>query len=98
MVEKKKDSVTVEAMGAEVAGRKWEVAPGALDDFEILDMISRWSDGNLAAVPAILRRILGDDQANEAIAHLREQGGGRVSIEAGSDFVSDLFKALNPNS
>ena len=83
---------------ATVAGREWTVPAGALDDFELLDdlnALEQREDGT--RLPSILRRLLGD-QWRPAMDAIRDKETGRVSVEAGGEFVSTLLGALNPNS
>lgn len=70
----------------------------ALDDFEVLDDIRAVQDQDDASrLPALLRRLVGTDDYRRVIDALRGPNG-RVSVEDGSTFVLDLFKALNPSS
>lgn len=82
---------------ATVNDKEWSVPEEALDDFEMLDDIARYVEGDTTRAPSMMRRLLGDDQAREAMASLRDPETGRASTEAGFNFVSDLLKALNPN-
>lgn len=80
-------------------GREWVIPADALDDFELLDDINALEQHqNAARFPSILRRLLGDDQMRDAMNALRDEKTGRVSIDAGSDFVTDLMLELNPSS
>ena len=82
-----------------VRGREWVVPTEALDDFELLDDFNALErHQNAARFPSILRRLLGDEQMREALDALRDETTGRVSIEAGADFVAELMQELNPSS
>lgn len=74
-----------------------DVPNEALDDFEVLDDIRAVQDDNDASrLPSLLRRLVGD-QYREVLKALKGPNG-RVTTEAGSTFVMDLFQALSPNS
>lgn len=74
-----------------------EVPDEALDDFEVLDDIRAVQDDNDASrLPALLRRLVGD-QYREVLKTLRAPNG-RVPVDAGVSFVMGLFGALSPNS
>ena len=80
-------------------GREWVVPADALDDFELLDDFNALEQHqNAARFPSILRRLLGNDQMRDAMDALRDETTGRVSIEAGADFVAELMQELNPSS
>lgn len=68
-----------------------------LDDFEVLDDMRALNDNQDASrMPALLRRLVGDD-FRRVLDALRGENG-RVSVEDGSNYVLELIRALNPNS
>lgn len=70
----------------------------ALDDFELLDdMRALDVDGNSTKMPAMLRRMVGDDY-KLVMESLRDQTTGRVTITAVNAWINRLLEALNPNS
>lgn len=81
-----------------VRGVEYVIPEGARDDFELLDDLGRADEGDTSRFPAILRRLLGPVQTRIALDSLRDPETGRVSVDAGTDFVLELFRALNPNS
>lgn len=94
---------TFEVGGREVAG--WEVTHRgftvrvpreAFDDFEFLDELANIQDKRAQRVPAMLRRLVGDDW-QVAMDGLRDKTTGRVPIQAGMDYVMELIQAVNPN-
>jgi len=69
----------------------------ALDDFELLDDLRAVDvDKNASRLPALLRRLVGDDYTLIMDA-LRSKETGRVPIHSGTEFIRDLMGALNPN-
>ena len=94
--EKVEEPTTVTAT---VSGKEWVVPVEALDDFELLDDFNVLeADGDISRLPAILKRLLGDEQWRDALNTIRDEKTGRVSIEAGADFVNSLMGEINPNS
>lgn len=88
-----------EVLRATVAGHEWEVPAAAIDDFELLDDLNSLDQhGDPTRMPSVLRRLLGDEQWHKAMDVLRDPTTGRVSVEAGGDFVMELIQALNPSS
>lgn len=82
-----------------VNGVDFTVPAEALDDFELLDDLNALEQGGSATrLPAILRRFLGDDQYRSAMDSCRDPKTGRVSVEAGANFVSALMEGVNPSS
>lgn len=70
----------------------------ALDDFELLDDLRAIDvDRNASRLPALLRRLVGDEFGTVMDA-LRDAGTGRVQIEPASEWIRDLMGALDPNS
>jgi hypothetical protein len=85
-------------VSAEVRGKTWVVPADALDDFELLDDLNALEQrADATRLPSVLRRLLGD-QWRDAMDVLRDKDTGRVSVEAGAEFVMELMGALNPNS
>lgn len=72
----------------------------ALDDFELVEELSRVQFGSKedkGRMPSILRRLIGDDGYATVMNGLRAENG-RVPVQAGFEFIQELFGALNPNS
>lgn len=82
---------------AHAAGRDWLIEPDVLDDFELMGVLTSLDDKPYL-MPGALRELLGDEQYKEAMDHLRPEGGGRVTILAGMEFVGDLLTSADPNS
>ena len=80
-----------------VNGLDLTIDPDALDDFELLDDLNALDqDEDATRLPSLLRRLLGD-QYRPAIDSLRGENG-RVSVEAGMNFLQEVMEAINPNS
>lgn len=79
-----------------VSGVKVTVSADALDDFELLDDLASLQDGNGSRLPAILRRLVGDEY-KRVLDDLRAENG-RVTVVRASEFITELFKEIAPNS
>ncbi|MBD8218199.1 hypothetical protein IFU40_06075 [Microbacterium sp. CFBP 13617] len=89
---------TVDARRTTVNDIEVTVLEEALDDFELLDDIRAAGDnGDASRLPSLLRRLVGDDY-KRILDELRDPVTHRVSAAKGSQFVWDVFGALNPNS
>lgn len=74
------------------------VPTDALNDFELLDEMRAIDvDRNAAMMPAVLRRLIGDD-FRQVMDALRDPDTGRVTIDAATAWIRSLMEALNPNS
>lgn len=94
----KQKTRTVDARRTMVNDIEVTVLEEALDDFELLDDIRAAADNEDAArMPSLLRRMVGDDY-KRILDELRDPVTRRVSAAKGSQFVWDVFTALNPNS
>ena len=81
-----------------VRGVDVTVPADALDDFELLDRLSRMDDGDLSQMPAVMRTLVGEVKYRELLETARDKKTGRVTTEAGSRLVHELMDALDPNS
>lgn len=92
-------SRTVPARRGKVRGIEVTVPEEALDDFEVLDDIRAAQDEEDASrLPALLRRLVGDEY-RRVIAELKKQSPtGRVTVQDGTEFVFDLIQRIAPNS
>lgn len=84
-----------------VRGLHLKVAPGALDDWELLEVVASLDAGGdqaaMLQLPGVVRRLLGDEQYAQVKDAVRD-ASGRVRAEAMGDFIGELFGALAPNS
>ena len=97
----KEEATGVEVLTVTVRDREWTIARDSLGDFELLEHLDNMERGGTPGVmssPKVLRAMLGAQQMREAMALLRNTDTGRVDINDGYEFVSDLMGAFNPNS
>jgi hypothetical protein len=86
---------TVKARRVALRGIVVTIPEEALDDFEVLDDIRAIQDSDDASrMPALLRRLTGDQKEYRRILDALRGPGGRVTIEDGGKFVMELFEAL----
>ena len=89
---------TIPAKRTTIQGITVTIADEALNDFELLDDLRAVDvDRNMSRLPAVLRRLVGDDY-KVVLDGIRDKVTGRVSIESGSMFIRSVIEALNPNS
>lgn len=73
------------------------VPTDALDDFELLDEMRAIDvEQKASMMPAVLRRLIGDD-FRQVMDALRAPETGRVSITDASQWIRDLMAAINPS-
>lgn len=77
--------------GTTKTGFEFEINEKDLDDMRILDMIVEMSEGDLAKLSPLVKRILGEEQRKSLYAHLEEKEG-RASIARVSDEISEIFE------
>jgi len=97
----KEEATEVEVLTVTVRDREWTIKRDALGDFELLEDLGNMERGGTPGVmssPKVLRAMLGAQQMREAMTLLRDPDTGRVDINDGYEFVSDLMGAFNPNS
>lgn|GEM_PF-3549395 len=79
-----------------VSGVELVVDKDTLDDFELLDDMDRLQNGDNTRLAPVMRRLTGD-KFGEAMEALRGDDG-RVRLQAASEFIRDVFEAVDPNS
>ena len=94
---KPKASDAPEVIEVTVRGVDLKIDADALDDFELMDDLNELEQNeNPARLPSILRRLVGD-QYRSVMDAIRGENG-RVSVEAGSEFLGEVMEAISPNS
>lgn len=79
-----------------VQGVEVSISEDALDDFELLEDLAAMQDGDGSRLPAVFRRLTGEDY-KRILEELRGDNG-RVSVTAATEFITELFKAVAPNA
>lgn len=95
---KGEDDETPEDVVVTIRGVELTIPGDAMDDFELLDDLYELdAKKNPARLPAVMKRLVGDDQWGDIMDALRGPNG-RVSVERGAEFVGEVLEAINPNS
>ena len=79
--------------GTTKSGFKFSIKESAIDDMELVDLLARSAEDFLA-LPAIIKKLLGDDQKKKLYDHLKTENGN-VPIEAVSNELQEIFELCN---
>lgn len=82
-----------EIKGKTSTGFEFTVDQDVMDDMELIDAISDTMDNNPISFSVVCTKLLGKDQKKLLYDHLRNESG-RVTVEAVSNEIADIFKAL----
>ena len=74
----------------------FEISEAALDDWELLEILSDIDDGKTQKLGAAIKLLLGDEQAKALKEHCRNEEG-RVPTSAMMKEIGDIFTALKEN-
>lgn len=85
----KKDIVT----GTTTSGFKFELEKNRLDDYEFFDILCEIDRGKVSRLPILLDLILGEEQKNRLLDHLRGEDG-RVKTSDVLKEYQELFAAV----
>lgn len=86
---------TVPARRVKIDGITVTVPDEALDDFELLEDLGQLEQRNAARLPSVAKRLFGDEYG--AILDALREPTGRIPIQKATQFIRDVFGALNPN-
>lgn len=76
--------------GTTKSGFKFEVQDETLNDYELFEMISV-VDGNPLILPRLVARLLGEEQKNNLINHVRGENG-IAPLDKVGDEVKEIFE------
>ena len=79
--------------GKTESGFEFQLDESALDDMRLVDALADLEDGDPLSISRVLSLLLGKEQRSRAYTHL-SGADGRVSVEAASSFVVEIFQAL----
>ena len=77
------------------------IDPNRMDDWDLLETLYLLQDdpqANVLQVVPFLKRFLGDDTYKKVKDTLRDTETGRLTTTRVSEFLTELFKAIDPNS
>ena len=76
--------------GKTSTGFSFAMADDVFDDMELLEALTDIDKGNAAALPDVVKRILGEDQKKKLYDHCRDESG-KVPISRIGQEISDMF-------
>ena len=82
--------------GKTKTGFEFSIEDGALDDWELLEVLADIDDGKTQKLGAAIKLLLGDEQAKALKEHCRNDEG-RVPTSAMMKEIGDIFAALKEN-
>jgi len=77
--------------GTTESGFRFEVEDETLNDYELFELISE-VDGNPLLLPKLVKKLLGDEQKNNLINHVRGEDG-RAPLDKISQEVMEIFRS-----
>lgn len=95
----KRDGRELDGFAVTLHGITVYVPIEAINDFELMDDLNRLQSGdvrNVTSVASVLRGFIGED-FKPAMDAIRDPETGRVTIEAGTRFLFDVIRGINPN-
>lgn len=75
--------------GKTKSGFKYEISDESLNDYELVELLSE-VDENPLLLPKLIKALLGEEQKNNLIEHIRTESG-RVPMDALADEVAEIF-------
>lgn len=75
-------------------GFNFELDPGLLNDYELLEMISE-GQTNPLVIPKLITKVLGEKQKNNLINYLKKKTG-KVTIEDMELALTEIFTKSKP--
>lgn len=79
--------------GKTLSGFEFELNPDTLNDYELLENMAEVEDNPIKA-PAVIERILGKDQKNRLLDHVRGKDGV-AKIDAVMDEFTSIFNVAS---
>lgn len=81
-----------------IRGLAITIETAAVNDYELLELAA---SNDMSAIPKVLEMLLGTEQRDKVKELLRDPATGRVPMQGDrsiTEFIADLFEAVNPNS
>lgn len=72
-------------------GFEFEIVDGVFDDWELFELLADVDSGNGMKIPAVLKKLLGAEQAVALKEHVRGEDG-RVTVEAMNAEITDIIR------
>lgn len=71
------------------SGFEFKIADGAFDDWELIELIAEIGDGNSIKLPAVIKKLLGEEQAAALKEHCRHDG--KVTVKAMNAEITEIL-------
>lgn len=71
------------------SGFEFEIIGGAFDDWELIELLAELGEGNGLKLPAVVKKLLGEEQAAALKEHCRRDG--KVTVEAMNAEIAEIF-------
>lgn len=78
-------------IGKTTSGFEYEVSDAAMNNYELVEVLAE-VDTNPLLLPRLVKMLLGHEQKNRLMEHLRAADGA-VPIEAVSNEIMEIFKS-----
>jgi hypothetical protein len=72
-------------------GFEFKIVDGVFDDWELFELLADVDSGNGMKIPAVLKKLLGAEQAAALKEHVRGEDG-RVTVEAMNAEITDIIR------
>ena len=79
--------------GTTATGFEFEISDDALDDYELLELLTELDNGDYGRVTMVIEKLLGKEQKERLKEHIRKNG--KVSAERMMNEVADIFGQAN---
>lgn len=80
--------------GKTSTGFEFKIEDDALDDYELLEVLSEVDKGDYGKITDMIKMLLGTEQKEKLKEHVRDENG-KVSAAKLMDEVKDIFEASN---
>lgn len=78
--------------GETSTGFKYSIEDGAIDDYELLEILCKIDQGDYGLVPEMVDKLLGDEEKQRLKDHVRNESG-RVPATRMLSEVMEIFKS-----
>lgn len=81
--------------GKTSTGFEFSLEDEAMDDYELLEVVSKIDTGDYTLVPSMIEMLLGKEQKEKLKDHIRNKNG-KVSVKNMMEEVMEIFKESTP--
>lgn len=73
------------------SGFEFEIIGGVFDDWELIELLAELGEGNGLKLPAVVKKLLGDEQAAALKEHCRDRRSGKVTVKAMNAEIAEII-------